>query len=254
MPIAPRSWLLVPGDDEDALGKALDSGAEAVVVDLEETIAPDRRKAARTITAGWLRRHDFASRAGGAQIWVRINDFSSDDWCDDLVAIIAGTPNGLVLPKAASSEDVRRLAAELDGFEPGHGIAHGRTRILPMIGTTPRAAATIPAYLTFEEPRLAGLSWDADTLGKTLGVTRIRDGEGRWTDALRHARTQTLLVAHALDCWAIDTAQADFADEDGLERAAGEAAADGFSGMFTVHPAQVPAINRAFARSPALAG
>ena len=241
----PRSWLFIPADSARKLAKARETGAHAVILDLEDAVAADRKEVGRDTAASWLTGeagHDAAQAT-----WVRINAIDTGLWREDLRAVAPGRPDGIMLPKAAGPEDVALIGAELDAIEATHGLAPGAIRILPLVSETARAALTIPRYLDQASPRLAGLTWGAEDLGAELGVTRKRLADGRWTDAFRLVRAQTLLAAHALGVWAIDTLHADFRDEAGLETVAAAAAADGFSGMLAIHPGQVPIINRAFA-------
>lgn len=244
-----RSWLFVPGDSEKKLGKAADVGADALILDLEDSVVIPSKPRARELTTAWLKAH----RAGGAgpARWVRINALDSRMWRDDLIAVMAGAPDGIMLPKASGPEAVQQLAAELYELEQRHGITTGTTRILPLVSETAAAALTIPAYATASLPRLAGLTWGAEDLSAALGASRKRHADGRWTDAFRYARTQTLLTAHARGVIAVETLHADFADEAGLKLAAEAARADGFAGMLAIHPAQVAVINAAFTPSEA---
>jgi len=241
----PRSWLFIPGDSDRKLAKAQATGADALIIDLEDAVSDERKPIGRATTAAWL--GDAANRGGDSQVWVRINALDTRLWRDDLAAIIGGAPIGIMVPKAAGPDQIAQISAELDTLEHTHGLTPGQTRILPLVSETARAAVTIPAYVEATLPRLAGLTWGAEDLGAALGVTRKRDPRGHWTDTFRWVRTQTLLVAHALEIWAIDTLHADFRDEAGLTVVAAHAAADGFAGMLAIHPAQVPIINRAFA-------
>ncbi len=170
-------------------------------------------------------------------------------WRDDLLAVLPGAPDGIMLPKSMGPESVQELAAELYELEGRNGIVVGTTRILPLVSETASAAITIPSYLGASLPRLAGLTWGAEDLSAAIGATRKRNPDGNWTDAFRFARTQTLLTAHAKGVFAIDTLHADFADEAGLRQSAEAARADGFAGMLAIHPAQVPIINAAFTPS-----
>ncbi len=244
-----RSWLFVPGDSEKKLGKAADVGADALILDLEDSVVIPSKPRARELTTAWLKAH----RAGGAgpARWVRINALDSRMWRDDLVAVMAGAPDGIMLPKASGPEAVQQIAAELYELEQRNGITTGTTRILPLVSETAAAALTIPAYVTASLPRLAGLTWGAEDLSAALGASRKRHADGRWTDAFRYARTQTLLTAHARGVIAVETLHADFADEAGLKLAAEAARADGFAGMLAIHPAQVAVINAAFTPSEA---
>ena len=241
----PRSWLFIPGDSERKLTKANTTGAHALIIDLEDAVAADRKPVARALTGQWL--GDSANRTAQNQVWVRINAIDTGLWRDDLAAIIAGAPAGIMVPKAEGPEQIAMIGVVLDELEHAHGLNPGQTRIVPLVSETARAAVTIPAYVHATLPRLAALTWGAEDLGADLGVTRKRTSAGRWTDAFRLVRAQTLLVANAIGAWAIDTLHADFRDEAGLAVVAAEAAADGFAGMLAIHPAQVPIINGAFA-------
>lgn len=247
--MALRSWLFVPGDSEKKQSKAADTVADAIILDLEDSVTPANKARARELTLDWLQASRNAPGTQGR--WVRINALDSGLWRDDLSAVMAGAPDGIMLPKSAGPESVEQLAAELAELEQRHGLAAGSTRILPLVSETAAAAISIPAYARVSLPRLAGLTWGAEDLSAAIGATRKRDADGQWTDAFRFARVQTLLTAHACEVMAIDTLHADFSDPAGLQRAAEAARADGFSGMLAIHPAQVAVINAAFTPSDA---
>jgi citrate lyase subunit beta/citryl-CoA lyase len=236
-----RSWLFVPGDSEKKLAKAAGRGADVVIVDLEDAVAPQAKETARSLAGDWL-----AERHGPGERWVRINALDTPLWRDDLLAVMPAAPDGLMVPKAAGPAQLLLLAGELHDLEHRHGIPAGRTRLLPLVSETPAAALGIPAYLDTPIPRLAGLTWGAEDLSAAIGASRKRDQEGRWTDAFRMVRAQVLLAAHACGIAPIDTLHADFRDLAGLERVARESRADGFAGMLAIHPDQVPVINAAF--------
>ena len=249
--MALRSWLFVPGDSEKKQSKAADTGADAIILDLEDSVTPANKARARELTLGWLQAQSTTNAASAQGRWVRINALDSGMWRDDLSAVMPGAPDGIMLPKSAGPESVEQLSAELAELERRHGLAEGSTRILPLVSETAAAAITIPAYARAALPRLAGLTWGAEDLSAAIGATRKRGADGQWTDAFRFARTQTLLTAHACEVMAIDTLHADFADEAGLRLAAEAARADGFAGMMAIHPAQVAVINAAFTPSDA---
>ncbi|MEO5706592.1 MAG: CoA ester lyase [Alteraurantiacibacter sp.] len=243
-----RSWLFVPGDSERKLAKAGVCGADAVVIDLEDAVAPEAKAMARTQAARWLSAHRQQVIAGAATSrWVRINAFDSNLWREDLAVILSGRPDGIMVPKAKGPEQMRMLSAEMYELEQRNGIAPNATRIVPMVGETAASALTIAAYATDELPRLAGITWGAQDLAAALGATRSRDGKtGEWSDTFRLVRSQALLAAHARHAAAIETPYADFADLKGLKAMAEAARADGFTGMLAIHPDQVPVINQAF--------
>ena len=248
--MAIRSWLFVPGDSEKKLAKTAATGADVIIVDLEDSVAPANKDRARVMAFEWLKLHRqqlVQDRRQGR--WVRINALDTRQWRDDLIAVLPGAPDGIMLPKSAGPEAVQQLGAELYELEGRAGVPAGSTKILPLVSETAMAAIGIAQYAGASLPRLAGLTWGAEDLSAAIGATRKRDASGRWTDTFRLVRTQTLLTAHARGVPAIDTLHADFAEEAGLKAAAEAARADGFSGMLAIHPAQVAVINQAFTPS-----
>ncbi len=247
-----RSWLLVPGDNEKKLGKAMAMGADVVVVDLDETVPADAKSAARALAGEWLSAHrrQVLEQAPMAR-WVRINPLNSRMWREDLVAVMRGAPEGIILPGSQGPEALRQLAAELYELEQVNQLTPGSTRILPQAGDTPRAALGISAYADIAIPRLAGLTWDPAGLGTAIDATRHHEVRGGWTEPFRFVRAQVLLVAHACGVMPIETMHDDVDDIKGLKLAAKSARADGFTGMFASHPAQIAEINAAFTPSEA---
>ena len=247
---APHSWLFIPADSDRKLARARDTGAHALILDLEDAVTADRKPTGRAMAHEWLQAQAGShpnQQANAQQVWVRINATDTPWWRDDLATIVAAAPAGIMVPKAAGPDEIAEISSVINDLERAHGLTPGQVRLLPLVSETARAAITIPAYVHTDLPRLAGLTWGAEDLGAALGVTRKRDQRGIWTDTFRMVRAQTLLVAHALECWAIDTLHADFRDDAGLAVVASAAAADGFAGMLAIHPAQVPIINQAFA-------
>lgn len=243
----PRSWLFVPGDSEKKLAKAVETGAHAIIVDLEDSVAASNKAKARMLAVEWLTIHRQQISTRSVKRWVRINPMDSTLWRDDLIAVMAGAPDGIMLPKASGPDQIQHLAAELYEQEQRNGLRALTTQILPLVSETPHAAMTIPSYLGAPMPRLYGLTWGAEDLSAAIGATRKRDLSGGWTDTFRYVRSQVVLTAHAKGIAPVDTLYADFSDADGLRRAADAARQDGFAGMLAIHPAQVPVINTAFA-------
>lgn len=247
-----RSWMFVPGDSERKLAKAPSVGADVIIVDLEDAVAPQAKENAREMTREWLtaQRVEAADEAA-SEIWVRINPLDSALWQYDVEAALPGKPDGIMVPKAIGPEQLRRLVGVLYELEPRNGIAPGSTQLLPIVSETPLAANSIADYgrPDNELPRLAGLTWGAEDLSAAIGASRKRDKKGEWTDLFRMVRSQTLLAAHAAGIAAIDTLHADFRDEAGLKRVARASYEDGFAGMMAIHPAQVKTINEAFTPS-----
>lgn len=232
-----RSFLFVPGDSERKLEKASGVGADALIVDLEDSVTADARPAARELARDYIE--------GKANIWVRINPADSDDAISDLQAVMPSAPDGIVLPKPRSADDAMRLAMKLDELESQHGIDAGRTKILPLCTERPRALFVLDSYVG-STPRLAGLSWGAEDLSAALGAKTNRDAAGNWLPPYELARSLCLVAAAAAEVPAIDTVYTDIRDTEGLAGYASNAARDGFAGMLAIHPAQVETINKAF--------
>ena len=245
--MAVRSWLFVPGDSEKKLDKVGGTAADVVILDLEDSVTADNKGRARDMVGSWLAAHR-AKVTDGKRMgrWVRINALDSREWREDLVAVLPGGPDGIMLPKSAGPESVTQLNAELWELEQRAGLPSGAVKIMPLVSETAAAAISIPSYATASLPRLAGLTWGAEDLSAAIGASRKRGPDGQWSDTFRFARVQTLLTAHARGIMAIDTLHADFSDEAGLRQAAENSRADGFAGMLAIHPAQVPVINAAF--------
>jgi citrate lyase subunit beta/citryl-CoA lyase len=232
-----RSFLFVPGDAERKLEKAGSAGADALIVDLEDAVAPEAKPAARELAADYLR-----SRS---DVWVRVNPVDTDDCEADLEAVIPSEPAGIVLPKPRHARDAVKLSERIDVLENHHNIDHGQTRIMALCTEHPEALFTLHSYVG-TVPRLAGLSWGAEDLAAAVGASANRDDEGNWLPQYELARSLCLFAAAAAEVAAIDTVFTDFRDLDGLVRYATDARRDGFSGMLAIHPAQVEVINTAF--------
>lgn len=243
--------MFVPADSEKKLGKALSLGADVIILDLEDAVAGEAKETAREMARDWLKAQRENPSDDLPQLWVRINPLDSAHWQFDVQAALEGKPDGLMVPKAAGPDQLKRLVSVLYELEPRNGIAPGTTKLLPLVSETAQAANAIWLYgqPANEQPRLAGLTWGAEDLSAAIGASRKRDARGIWTDLFRMVRAQVLLASHAAGVAAIDTLHADFRDEDGLKRVAREAYEDGFAGMLAIHPAQVPIINAAFTPS-----
>ena len=247
--MTPRSWLFVPADSDRKLAKVDGSGADATILDLEDAVAPARKDAARAMAAAFVGERPRAVRAGA--LWVRINPLDGGHALADLAAVVAGAPDGIVLPKAGGPCDVMRLGHYLDALEVAAGLARGGIAILPVATETAAAPFTLGDYARVRPPRLAGLTWGAEDLSAELGASGNTDADGRWMLTYRIVRSLTLLGAHAAGVAAIDTLYVDFRDEAGLRAASVAARAEGFAGRLAIHPAQVATINAAFTPSEA---
>ncbi|MBT8092438.1 MAG: CoA ester lyase [Gammaproteobacteria bacterium] len=217
--------------------KAAESGADALILDLEDSVVPHARPGARKMAAEFLR--DTSSA------WVRINPVDSRDAAADLDAVVPSGPTGILLPKPVSGADVTRLSERLDDLEDRHGIEARSIRIMALCTETPRALFALDSFVD-ATPRLAALSWGAEDLGAALGARSNRDEAGNWLPVFEMARSLCLLAAAAAEVAAIDTVYTDFRDDKGLVGYAAKACRDGFSGMLAIHPAQIGPINAAF--------
>ena len=236
-----RSLLFVPGDDARKLGKAMGAGADALIVDLEDSVAPERKAAARETAAAFL----ADAPAGGPRLYLRINDLASGLAEDDLDAVLCPALAGVMLPKCCGGADVVRLDALLDAAEARHGLEPGRLTIL-VVATENAASLFAMGSFAGSSRRLEGISWGAEDLSADLGAETSRDEAGRYTDPYRLARTLCLLGATAAGALAIDAVHTDFRDLDGLRAEARAARRDGFLAKLAIHPAQVPVVNEVF--------
>jgi citrate lyase subunit beta / citryl-CoA lyase len=240
-----RSLLFVPGDSEKKLEKAFDAGADVVIVDLEDSVAPHNKSLARGIAAGFVvgQRHQTTSA-----IYVRVNDLSTGLTDDDLAALVAAKPDGIMLPKSNSGQDVQHLSTKLRVHEAESGLPDGAIKILPIITETAAGVFAASTYAN-TSARLVGVTWGAEDLSAAIGARTARDENGRYTDVFRFARTMTILAASAAEVAAIDTVFPNFRDMAAFEAECAEAERDGFTGKMAIHPAQVPVINAAFTPS-----
>ncbi len=250
-PRALRSWLFVPGDSERKQAKALGSAADALILDLEDSVDPSQLPAARARVAALLKSRP--PTAGGPALWVRVNAPSSGRLPEDLAVSCAEVlPAGLMLPKVSSPAELIEVAARIAALEGRLGVAPGRTRLLVLTTETPEAVLTLPRYpeALRNAPavlaRIAGLTWGMEDLGAALGSLARRDAGGALTFTFQLARSSCLLAAAALEVPAVDGVQADFRDAASLARELAEARRDGFYGKLAIHPDQVDAINAAF--------
>ena len=234
-----RSFLFVPADSERKLGKAASGNADALIVDLEDSVAASARSQARALAA------EFLNKEYDADIWVRINPLDSEDALQDLQAIMPGAPRGIVLPKPRGAGDANQLAELLDGFEKEYDLEPGRTAILPVATERPAALFSMGDYADVT-PRLGGLTWGAEDLSAAVGASGSRGDDGNWLPPYQLARSLCLFAAAAAGVSAIDTVYTDYKDLDGLAGYAAAARRDGFEGMLAIHPGQVAIINKAF--------
>ncbi len=241
-----RSLLFVPATQPAKLDKALSSGADVVIVDLEDSVAADAKGAGRAGMVAFLAEH--AAKTERPAIHVRVNGFASGFADADIDAAVAAGADGIMLPKAGGGADVTRLDAKIAVAEAVHGVPEGRTRIVAIVTETAHAVFQTGTYRGASR-RLAGMAWGAEDLSADLGAAATRDETGGFHDAFRLARTLTLLGAVAAETAPIDGVYTDFRDLDGLAAECRAAARDGFTAKMAIHPAQVPVINAAFTPS-----
>jgi citrate lyase subunit beta/citryl-CoA lyase len=235
--MTPRSLLFVPADRPERMGKAMASGADAVILDLEDAVAPERKAFARDAAAAFL-----AGAEGAAMLMVRINALDSGLADLDLAAIARARLDAIMLPKAQGAGEVADLAARLAAL----GV--DAPPLIPIAAETPAAVLRLGEFAGLGEG-LLGLTWGAEDLLSAMGATASREEDGRYTPPFALARSLVLFAAQAAGVAAIETVYPDFRDLDGLAAQAARAARDGFSGMMAIHPSQVGPINAAFSPS-----
>lgn len=238
-----RSWLFAPGDSEKKMGKAAASAADIALFDLEDSVAPENKAAARAMVA-----EQIAASTGRARLWVRINPISTAACIADLAAIIPSQPGGVFLPKAEGAADISQLHHYLTALEAANGIPQGRTLIAALVTETAAAMFRTGEYAG-DYPgreRLAAMSWGAEDLSAVLGASEQRGADGEYAHTYEMARSLCLIGASAAGIAAIETVQPEFRDLEALEKRARNVRAAGFRGMLAIHPAQVDPINAAF--------
>jgi len=227
----PRSWLFVPADSERKISKALESDADAVIFDLEDSVVPAQKTVARSILK------DLPKQSNGPQWWVRVNPLGSEFHKDDLKLIGSAYVHGIVLPKAENGADVVQLAH--------------RTGNIPIHAIVTETAASLFGLLSYREPNspLVAMSWGAEDLSAALGASSKYDADGELAFTYKLARSLCLAGATAAGVQPVDGVFADFKNEAELRTEAEAAAREGFTGKLAIHPAQVPVINAAFTPS-----
>jgi citrate lyase subunit beta / citryl-CoA lyase len=242
-----RSLLFVPADGGSKLDKAIASGADAVIVDLEDSIAPDGKAAARNSAADFVK--DAVKAASRPRLLVRVNGFATGLTDADLDVIVPACPDAVMLPKAEGGPGVIHAAAKLSVREAISGLPDGHIKIVA-IATETATALFLAGTYRGASTRLEALTWGAEDLSAELGAETNRDGDGRFLDPYRLARALCLAGAAAAQVQAIDTVTVDFRNAAALRRESEEARRDGFTGKMAIHPAQVPVINEVFTPAP----
>lgn len=230
-----RSLLFVPGDRPERFAKAAASGADALILDLEDAVVAAAKDRARAAVA------DFLGAPPALPVFVRINPLDSGHTDADLAAVLGGHGFGVVWPKAEGAEGLTALAARLAGTD---------LKILPIVTETPRALFRMDGYGGVTN-RLIGLTWGAEDLSSAVGATTARGADGAYRPPYELARSLTLFAAHAAGVAAIETVYPDLADAEGLRAYAARGRQDGFAGMLALHPSQIAPIHAGFAPTEA---
>jgi citrate lyase subunit beta/citryl-CoA lyase len=238
-----RSLLFVPGDSPSKLAKGMGSGADVLLLDLEDSISPQRKTEARATTAAFLK--EAREAKDRPRLFVRINGFATGLTDDDLEAVVEARPDGIMLPKAEGGTAVIHCDAKLTAREALHGLPEGTLDIIA-IATETAAALFLAGTYTGASRRLKGLTWGAEDLSVELGAEANRDAQGHFLAPYQLARSLCLAGAAAAQVAPIDTVYVDFRNDAGLRRECEEARRDGFTGKMAIHPAQVGPINEVF--------
>lgn len=239
-----RSLLFVPGDSEKKFAKASGIGADVLILDLEDSVAPSMKEAARAQVAALL---DDRSQRDWS-FFVRVNPFDTGMTFDDLAAVVKPGLDGLLIPKANGAADIARIGEELDRLEAKAGMTQGSVKIAVVATETPLAMFNLGSY-TPPHPRLVALTWGAEDLAAAIGATGNKEEDGHWTDPYRLARSLCLYASASAGVAPVDTLYADFRNPEGLEADCRRARRDGFTGRIAIHPDQVAIINRCFSPS-----
>ena len=246
-----RSLLFVPADSAKKLDKAMTSGADALIIDLEDSIALDGKARARESAAAFLK--ETVAAAQRPYLLVRVNSLQTGLTDADLDAVVPARPDAIMLPKAEGGASVVHADAKLAVREAIAGLPDGHVKMIVLATETAAAMFRAGSYAG-ASARLIALTWGAEDLSAELGAERNRDAEGRFLDPYRLARVLCLAGAAAAEVPALDTVYVDFRDSEGLRRECEEARRDGFAGKIAIHPAQVPIINELFTPTPEARG
>jgi citrate lyase subunit beta / citryl-CoA lyase len=236
-----RSWLFVPGDSERKLAKAWSIGADALIVDLEDAVAGERKEIARDIATGAI----AAAVRGKTIVSIRINAIDSGLAEDDVAQTFRCRPDAYVLPKASDPADIRRVSAQLAALEAQAGVPVGSTAIVPIVTEHPRAISRLES-LCSADARVVAIMCGNEDLAAAIGARRVKDESGALLEVFRVVRALALLAASAAGIGIIDSPVVELAATDVLQRESEEAAAMGFTGKLAIHPAQVAPVNTAF--------
>ncbi len=239
-----RSLLFIPADSEKKLGKADTAGADALIFDLEDAVSAQNKPMARELLSAFLAERPRGKRT--SQHWVRVNPLDTGLILEDMIAVIAHAPDGIMLPKCNGPADVVQASHYLDALEARSGVEPGSIKIIPVASETAYSPFTLGDYAKAKLDRLTGLTWGAEDLAAAIGASTNVDASGGWALTYRVVRSLCLLGAYAAGVQAIDTLYVDFRDEEGLRASSRASRAEGFTGRLAIHPAQVAAINESY--------
>lgn len=240
-----RSLLFVPADSERKFAKANGIGSDALILDLEDSVAAGRKAFARGAVKDLL--------GGGSRNWsflVRINPLGTGLTLEDLAAVVRPGLDGLLLPKVNGIEDVDLIAHYVDVLEVATGVTPGHVKLLVVATETPAAMIGFAGYAR-KNPRLVAMTWGGEDLSAALGALTPREADGSWTFPYQLARAQCLFAAGAAGAAALETLYVDFRDQQGLAVFCRIARRDGFVGQIAIHPDQIATINACFTPSQA---
>ena len=241
-----RSYLFVPGDSARKLEKGLASGADALLLDLEDAVALDNKAKAREVVRDYLNAHIKAEQR--PRLFVRVNALDTGMTDADLDAVLPARPDGILFPKSRSGTDVAHLDAKITAREAMFGLPDGATKILVLVTESAQALFGLANYRGSSK-RLAGMTWGGEDLSVDIGAETNRDEGGEYPDPYRLARAQCLLAAVNADTPPIDSIYANFRNMEGLRKETLEGRRDGFTGKMAIHPDQVPVINEIYTPS-----
>ncbi|NQX89154.1 MAG: CoA ester lyase [Halioglobus sp.] len=239
-----RSWMFIPGDSDKKLGKAQDLGADALLLDLEDSVSEGNKADARARIGAYLASYRGASES---ELWVRINALETSHALADLVAIMPAAPAGIFLPKPAHGDDIATLDHYLSVLEQQNNLDQGSTRIISLAESA-LGALNLGTFVGVSQ-RLVAITWGAEDMATDLGATNNVDEKGEYFFVHQLGRANTLMVAAAGSFQAVDSVYLDFGDQDGLRGDCQRARREGFTGKMAIHPAQVAVINECFTPS-----
>lgn len=244
-----RSWLFVPGDSERKLEKAIDNPADALILDLEDSVSNDRQDIARQMVQDYLTKRADRQRQ---QLWVRINPLDTELALPDLAAVMPGAPNGIILPKTYSADEINTLCNYLSALETREGLPLMSTRIVNVATETAASLVTFHTYLEGVSDRLVGMTWGAEDLAAALGASdNINPDTGLYDDPYLLAKSFCLAAARAIDVHPVGVVYPNFRDLEGFAKDCQRDRKAGFIGKVLIHPAQSDIANDAFTPSEA---